>query len=79
MTAKREKIVFSVPIIIENDNGEFYAYCPALKGLHTSGGTVEEARENAKNAVAAYLLSLIKHGEPIPVGIIKKEKTAKAY
>ncbi len=30
--------------------------------------------ENAKNAISAYLSSLIKHGEPIPLRIIKENK-----
>lgn len=55
-------------IIIEPDGDGFHAYCPVLKGLHTSGGTRDEALHNAKDAAEAYLLSLIKHRDPIPIG-----------
>lgn len=61
---------FKVQVIIEPDGNGFHAYCPALKGLHTLGETVEETKKNAKNAVIAYIESLIDEGDPIPVGII---------
>jgi predicted RNase H-like HicB family nuclease len=63
-------IKFGVRIIVEPDETGFHAYCPALKGLHTCGETKEEAIQNAKDAALAYLLSIIKHGDPIPEGII---------
>jgi predicted RNase H-like HicB family nuclease len=69
---EKEGISFIAPIIIEPDNGQFHAYCPILKGLHTTGDTIDEALDNAKNAIIAYLESLIKHGDPIPLCIIKK-------
>ncbi|MBN1690670.1 MAG: type II toxin-antitoxin system HicB family antitoxin [Dehalococcoidia bacterium] len=62
-------------ICVEPDEGGFHAYCPALKGLHTSGRTKKEAVENAVNAAKIYLESSIKHGDPIPVGIITCEQT----
>lgn len=65
---------FKVQIIIEPDGTGFHAYCPALKGLHAPGDTKEESLENAKEAVIAYLQSLVKHGDPIPVGI-ERERT----
>ena len=61
---------FRVQVVIEPDGTGFHAYCPALKGLHTSGDTEKEALENAKDATIAYLRSLIKHGDPIPIGIM---------
>jgi len=61
---------FRVQVVIEPDGTGFHAYCPALKGLHTSGNTQKEALENAKDAAIAYLRSLIKHGDPIPIGIM---------
>lgn len=69
MSNQKEKITFLVPVFIEPDNNEFYVYSPALKGLHTRGDTEKEALDNAKNAIVAYLMSLIKHGDPIPLGI----------
>jgi len=75
----KTSITFSVPIIIEKDNGEFHAFCPVLKGLHTRGETEEETMDNAKDAVIAYLNSLIRHGDPIPLCIIKEEKPSKRH
>ncbi len=62
-------VQFSVDVVVEPDDGEFHAYCPALKGLHVGGETEEEALKNAMDAVELYLKSLIKHGDPIPVGV----------
>ena len=72
MPTPKEKISFSVPIVIKPDNGGFHAYSHALKGLHVPGYTEEEALQNAKDAAVAYLNSLIKHGDPIPVGVVKE-------
>lgn len=63
-----------VEVVVEPDGDGFHAYCPALKGLHTCGDTLEEAMENAKDAASAYLQSLIKHDEPIPIGVLIHEE-----
>jgi predicted RNase H-like HicB family nuclease len=64
------KLEFQVVLVVEPDEDEFHAFCPALKGLHAPGATEQEALKNAKDAAAAYILSLIKHGDPIPVGVM---------
>ncbi|MBI2908019.1 MAG: type II toxin-antitoxin system HicB family antitoxin [Chloroflexi bacterium] len=69
MKGTRETLVFEVLIVVEPDEGSFHSYAPALKGLHSCGDTEEEALQNARDAAAAYLQSLIKHGDPIPVGV----------
>jgi predicted RNase H-like HicB family nuclease len=71
---ERQKITFKIDICIEKDEGGFYAYCPALEGIHVDGETEKEALENAKIAVSLYLNSLIKHNDPIPLQIVKDEK-----
>ncbi len=71
MSGKKPTIEFKIDIIVEPDEGGFHAYCPALKGLHTAGESKEEALMNAKEAAIAYLESLIKHNDPIPIGAIK--------
>ena len=58
----------SVQIIVAKDEEIFHAYAPALKGLHVDGATQEEAIENVKEAIAVYLESLRKHGDPLPEG-----------
>jgi len=67
---KERELHFRLEIVIEPDEDEFHAFCPALKGLHTSGSTEEEAIKNAADAAIAYLTSLLKHREPIPIGCL---------
>jgi len=58
---------FEIGIIVEADGDAFYAHCPALPGLHVDGETEQEAIDNAKDAVIAYLQSMVKHGDPVPL------------
>jgi len=54
-------------VFIEQDeDGVFVAQCPRLPGCTSQGETREEAEANIKDAIAGYLISLKKHGEPIP-------------
>lgn len=70
----KKKITFIITLIVEPDDDRFHAFCPALRGLHAEGATEEEACENAIDAAIAYLKSLIKHGDPIPLGVMVKEE-----
>lgn len=63
-----QKIRVRVRIFVEPDDTGFHAFCPELKGLHVDGKTEEEAFDNAREAAMAYLTSLIKHNDPLPVG-----------
>lgn len=58
----------SVSVFIEKDGDGYYAYAPALKGLHVGGDTLEEAIQNARDGVDLYLTSLLDHNEPLPIG-----------
>jgi len=71
-----KKISFKITIVVEPDDGGFHAFCPALKGLHVDGTTEKEALENAREAAVAYLVSLIKHGDPIPLNVVTSEVDA---
>ena len=62
------KVEVAVDVVIEPDEGGYHAYTPGLKGLHVDGATEEEALRNAREAIVIYLESLVRHGEPIPVG-----------
>ena len=54
-------------IILEREaDGGFHAYCPALKGCHSQGDSLDEAIDNIREAMEAYLESVEAHGEPIP-------------
>jgi len=64
---------FSIDITIEPDEDQFHAYAPALDGLHVGGRTESEALQNAVDATYLYLESMIRHGDPIPLGIIQQD------
>ena len=66
MCFSQESIAIEINITVEPDEDGFHAYCPTLKGLHVSGTTREEAIGNAKEAIVAYLYSMMKHGDPVP-------------
>ena len=55
-------------IIIEKDSEGYYAYVPALKGIHVGGDTEEEAEKNAKDAIQLYMGSILERGDPMPTG-----------
>ncbi|MEW6110913.1 MAG: type II toxin-antitoxin system HicB family antitoxin [Thermodesulfobacteriota bacterium] len=60
-------------ILIEQDeDGVFVVEVPSLPGCVTQGRTRQEAVENAKEAIAAYLESLAAHNEPIPPPIAEE-------
>jgi predicted RNase H-like HicB family nuclease len=54
-------------VLLEQDeDGIYVAEVPALPGCLSQGATREEALNNIKEAIAAYLESLAEHDEPIP-------------
>jgi antitoxin HicB len=58
---------YSYTVLFEPaEEGGYVAFCPALPGLVTEGDTYEEARERVIEAIAGYLESLVKDGQPIP-------------
>ena len=60
-------------VLIEQDEGGVYiAEVPALPGCISQGQTREEAIENVREAIAAYLESLEAHGDPIPPPITEE-------
>jgi antitoxin HicB len=57
-------------VLIEQDeDGKFVASCPTLPGCWSQGDTREEARRQRTDAIAGYLESLKKNGDPIPLPI----------
>jgi len=60
-------VTYHYTIILERQaDGGFHAYCPTLKGCHSQGDSLDEALENIREAIEAYLQSMKAHGEPIP-------------
>lgn len=59
--------------LIEQDEDRMYvAEVPSLPGCISQGQTREEAVENVREAIAAYLESLEAHGDPIPPPITEE-------
>ncbi|HYM19780.1 MAG TPA: type II toxin-antitoxin system HicB family antitoxin [Candidatus Kapabacteria bacterium] len=58
--------------IEEDEDGIFTALAPSLPGCISEGSTRAEALLNIKEAIAGYLESLRKHGEPIPPPITEE-------
>ena len=54
-------------VLEEEPEGGYTVIVPSLPGCVTYGRTRAEARRMVKEAITAYLASLRKHGEPIPV------------
>lgn len=57
---------FEIVIEKEPDEPGYFAYCPALRGCVTCGGTIEETRANMSEAMALHLESMLAHGDEIP-------------
>jgi antitoxin HicB len=53
--------------LIREDDGSYTVIVPALPGCLTSGETVEEAIEMAKEAIEGYIQSLAARGLEIPM------------
>ena len=50
----------------EDEDGVIVASCPALPGCHSQGVDREDALSNIEESIAAYVESMMKHGEPLP-------------
>lgn len=60
-------------VLIEQDeDGVYVAEAPTLPGCISQGETREEAIENVREAITAYLESLEAHDEPIPPPITEE-------
>jgi len=54
-------------IVVEPDeSGGFMVSVPALPGCFTQGGSLEECRERAAEAIAVHVAGLEADGEPVP-------------
>lgn len=55
------------------DEGGYHVYAPELPGLHTQGDTLNEATENAREALALYVDGLREDGRPLEMGIVRRK------
>ena len=49
-------------IVIEPDEGGFHVFVPALRGCHSFGETIEEARKNIVEAIELHVEGLTENG-----------------
>ncbi len=54
------------------DEGGYHVYAPDLPGLHTQGEDIDEATENAQEALALYVEGLREEGRPVGSGIVRR-------
>lgn len=60
-------------VLIEQDeDGMFVAEVPSLPGCISQGATRAEVLANIREAMQAYLESLKKHNEPVPLPITQE-------
>jgi predicted RNase H-like HicB family nuclease len=52
--------------------GGYYVYAPELPGLHTQGDDLDEATENAREALALYIEGLREDGRSIDSGVVRR-------
>lgn len=57
---------YTILLTPDPEEGGYTVTVPALPGCVTEGDTLEEAITMARDAIAGYIASLEKHGEPIP-------------
>jgi predicted RNase H-like HicB family nuclease len=53
-------------IVIEKGDGNFSAYVPDLPGCVSTGETLDEVKENIRDAIEFHLQGLREDGETIP-------------
>ena len=61
------------------DEGGYYVYAPELPGLHTQGESLEDATENAREAMALYVDGLREEGRPLDMGIVRRRLPLPAW
>ena len=59
-----------------DSDDQFYGFCPELGCIHVAADTEEEARQLAIEAVASYLVMSIRHGDPIPIGVMEPQSAS---
>ena len=54
--------IYTYRTIIEPDEKGYHGFVPLLRGVHTSGDTIEETKNNLEEAIRVHLEGLKKDG-----------------
>jgi len=58
---------YTFRVIIEPDeNNTFHGFVPSLPGCHTCGDTIEETKQNLREAIICHVQGMLKDKCPIP-------------
>ena len=58
---------YTFRVIIEPDRPSgYHGFVPLLRGVHTQGETIEEVKNNLKEALICHIQGLVKERCPIP-------------
>jgi len=57
---------FEIVVEKEAEDESYSAYSPTLSGCFSNGKSIEEAKNNIREAVRQHVESLIAHGQSIP-------------
>ena len=64
---KKDFKPYTFRVIIEPEKPRgYHGFVPLLRGLHTCGDTIEEVKQNLKEAIICHIQGLIKDNEPVP-------------
>jgi len=59
--------IYTFRIIVEPERPKgYHGFVPLLKGIHAQGETIEEVKNNLKEAIICHLQGLLKDKEIIP-------------
>jgi len=69
MTEAREIELVFEPL----EEGGYHVYAPDLPGLHTQGEDIDDASQNAEEALALYVELLREDGGSLDSGVIRRK------
>ena len=74
-----KKLIY--PGVFYKENDSYWVEFPDLEGCQSFGDTLEEIYENAKEALAAYCVTLLEQGKPLapPTDIYKIQTPVNAF
>jgi predicted RNase H-like HicB family nuclease len=55
------------------EEGGYHVYAPDLPGLHTQGDSLDEATDNAREALELYVEGLREEGRSIDTGVVRRK------